>query len=198
MSGQRKAPNRLSHETSPYLLQHADNPVGWYARGTGATEKAKSADKPIILTTGYAACHRGHVMEKESFANPDVVSRMNRVFARVTVEREERPDLDSICIVAPLQITIVDSDEHPGTRLMIDSIREFDIIKIFMMRAGGRETETALKKRCPGVPAFDLAPQRPQATVCADTAWPPVLEGPQALRSALTELQATQSSGGGR
>ncbi|HEX6268157.1 MAG TPA: thioredoxin domain-containing protein [Burkholderiales bacterium] len=88
--------NRLSRETSPYLQQHADNPVDWYPWGEEALERARSEDKPILLSVGYSACHWCHVMAHESFEDPQVAAVMNRLFVNVKVDREERPDLDQI------------------------------------------------------------------------------------------------------
>ncbi|APR79557.1 Thymidylate kinase [Minicystis rosea] len=88
--------NRLASSSSPYLLQHADNPVDWYPWGTEALEKAKREDKPILLSIGYAACHWCHVMEHESFENEDTARLMNELFVNIKVDREERPDLDQI------------------------------------------------------------------------------------------------------
>jgi uncharacterized protein YyaL (SSP411 family) len=93
-------PNRLIHETSPYLLQHAHNPVDWYPWGPEALAAAKAADKPILLSIGYSACHWCHVMEHESFENPEIAGLMNDLFISIKVDREERPDLDSIYIAA--------------------------------------------------------------------------------------------------
>jgi len=89
-------PNRLALETSPYLQQHADNPVDWYAWGPEALERAKREDKPILLSVGYSACHWCHVMAHESFEDPRVAALMNRLFVNVKVDREERPDIDQI------------------------------------------------------------------------------------------------------
>jgi uncharacterized protein YyaL (SSP411 family) len=86
--------NRLANETSPYLLQHAANPVDWYPWGTEALNKAKAENKPIFLSIGYSACHWCHVMERESFENAAIAAIMNRYFVNVKVDREERPDLD--------------------------------------------------------------------------------------------------------
>ncbi len=88
--------NRLIYEKSPYLLQHAHNPVDWYAWRGDAFEKARAEDKPIFLSIGYSTCHWCHVMEKESFEDPEVASLMNEAFVSVKVDREERPDLDHI------------------------------------------------------------------------------------------------------
>jgi len=88
--------NRLAGETSPYLLQHKDNPVDWYPWGEEALARAKSEDKPILLSIGYSSCHWCHVMAHESFEDLEVASAMNELFVNVKVDREERPDLDQI------------------------------------------------------------------------------------------------------
>src|SRR5881296_617387 len=93
-------PNRLIHETSPYLLQHAHNPVDWYAWSPEALERAATEDKLILLSIGYSACHWCHVMERESFENPSIAKVMNENFVNVKVDREERPDLDQIYMSA--------------------------------------------------------------------------------------------------
>jgi len=89
-------PNRLANETSPYLQQHAGNPVDWYAWGPEALERAKREDKPILLSIGYSACHWCHVMAHESFEEAETAALMNRDFVNIKVDREERPDLDQI------------------------------------------------------------------------------------------------------
>ena len=94
--------NRLIHATSPYLRQHAHNPVDWYEWGPEALEKARREDKPIFLSIGYAACHWCHVMAHESFENPDVAAVMNESFVNIKVDREERPDIDEIYMQATL------------------------------------------------------------------------------------------------
>jgi uncharacterized protein len=88
--------NRLAAETSPYLQQHAANPVDWYPWGAEALERARAEDKPILLSIGYSACHWCHVMAHESFEDPAVAEVMNRLFVNVKVDREERPDIDQI------------------------------------------------------------------------------------------------------
>jgi uncharacterized protein len=88
--------NRLGEETSPYLLQHKDNPVHWQAWSDATLAAAKGADKPILLSIGYAACHWCHVMAHESFEDPAIAERMNELFVNIKVDREERPDLDQI------------------------------------------------------------------------------------------------------
>ena len=88
--------NRLIHETSPYLLQHAHNPVDWHAWGPEALDKARAENRPILLSIGYSACHWCHVMERESFENEQIAALMNEHFVNIKVDREERPDLDHI------------------------------------------------------------------------------------------------------
>jgi uncharacterized protein YyaL (SSP411 family) len=97
--------NRLVHENSPYLLQHAENPVDWYPWGDKALDRARLEDKPIFLSIGYAACHWCHVMAHESFEDPEVAALMNENFINVKVDREERPDLDSIYMNAVVAMT---------------------------------------------------------------------------------------------
>ncbi len=95
-----RAPNRLIDETSPYLLQHADNPVDWYPWGDEAFAKAEAEDKPVFLSVGYSACHWCHVMAHESFENDEIAALMNEHFINVKVDREERPDVDQIYMTA--------------------------------------------------------------------------------------------------
>ena len=91
-----KFTNRLINESSPYLQQHAHNPVNWYPWGGEALAKARTEDKPILVSIGYAACHWCHVMEKESFEDEDTAAIMNESFINIKIDREERPDLDHI------------------------------------------------------------------------------------------------------
>ena len=93
-------PNRLARETSPYLLQHSDNPVDWYPWGPEALERAREEDRPILLSVGYSACHWCHVMERESFEDDATAAYMNDHFVNVKVDREERPDVDAIYMEA--------------------------------------------------------------------------------------------------
>ncbi|MCA9628327.1 MAG: DUF255 domain-containing protein [Myxococcales bacterium] len=97
--------NRLIHETSPYLQQHAHNPVDWYPWGVEALERARREDKPILLSIGYAACHWCHVMERESFENATTAALMNEHFVCIKVDREERPDLDDIYMAATVAMS---------------------------------------------------------------------------------------------
>src|SRR5262249_29741599 len=101
----RPMPNRLIHETSPYLLQHANNPVDWYPWGEEALARARAEDRPILLSIGYSACHWCHVMEHESFENDEIAPMMNAMFVNIKVDREERPDLDSIYMQAVQAMT---------------------------------------------------------------------------------------------
>ncbi len=97
--------NRLISETSPYLLQHAENPVDWFPWGPEAFEKARAEDKPVFLSVGYSACHWCHVMERESFEDETTAALMNRLFVSVKVDREERPDVDAIYMDAVQTLT---------------------------------------------------------------------------------------------
>jgi uncharacterized protein YyaL (SSP411 family) len=92
--------NRLAQETSPYLLQHRDNPVDWYPWGAEALARARELDRPILLSVGYSACHWCHVMERESFEDPETAAYMNEHFVSVKVDREERPDVDALYMEA--------------------------------------------------------------------------------------------------
>jgi len=105
-----RKPNRLIHETSPYLLQHAYNPVDWYPWGEEALNCSKAENKPILLSIGYSACHWCHVMEHESFENEEIARLMNEHFVCVKVDREERPDLDEIY----MQATLTMNQGHGG------------------------------------------------------------------------------------
>src|SRR3954468_15461758 len=97
--------NRLAEETSPYLLQHAANPVDWYPWGDEAFARARAEDKPILLSVGYAACHWCHVMERESFEDDATAELMNDLFVNVKVDREERPDVDAVYMEAVVSLT---------------------------------------------------------------------------------------------
>jgi uncharacterized protein YyaL (SSP411 family) len=92
--------NRLARETSPYLLQHSENPVDWYPWGDEALERARTGDRPLLVSIGYSACHWCHVMERESFEDPEVAAFMNDHFVCIKVDREERPDVDAVCMEA--------------------------------------------------------------------------------------------------
>src|SRR4051794_7194876 len=96
---------KLADETSPYLLQHAHNPVEWYPWGEEAFAKARAEDKPVFLSIGYSACHWCHVMERESFENDDIAAVLNEHFVSIKVDREERPDVDSIYMEAVQMMT---------------------------------------------------------------------------------------------
>ncbi|HYM51994.1 MAG TPA: thioredoxin domain-containing protein [Candidatus Dormibacteraeota bacterium] len=105
MSGVERHTNRLARETSPYLLQHAHNPVDWYPWGSEALERARVEDKPIFLSIGYSACHWCHVMERESFEDEALAEQLNRDFVPIKVDREERPDLDDVYMAAVQALT---------------------------------------------------------------------------------------------
>jgi len=97
--------NRLAQETSPYLLQHADNPVDWYPWGEEALSRARAENRPILLSIGYAACHWCHVMAHESFEDGETAALMNDLYVNVKVDREERPDLDGLYMDAVTALT---------------------------------------------------------------------------------------------
>src|SRR5450432_1126975 len=95
---QSTAGNHLANEKSPYLLLHSHNPVNWYPWGVEAFQKAVREQKPIFLSIGYYTCHWCHVMERESYSNPDIAAVLNRYFVAIKVDREERPDVDRLYI----------------------------------------------------------------------------------------------------
>src|SRR3954449_1680689 len=97
--------NRLAHEKSPYLLQHAHNPVDWYPWGEEAFARARETDRPILLSVGYSACHWCHVMAHESFEDEETARLMNELFVNVKVDREERPDVDALSMDAVVALT---------------------------------------------------------------------------------------------
>src|SRR5919106_24987 len=105
MSRNLLMPNKLAHETSPYLLQHKDNPVDWHAWGDDAFSRAREDDKPLLVSIGYSACHWCHVMERESFEDAEVAAVMNDLFVCIKVDREERPDVDAIYMDAVQAMT---------------------------------------------------------------------------------------------
>ena len=144
--------NRLIFEKSPYLLQHAGNPVDWYPWGEEAFNKAKKEDKPVFLSIGYSTCHWCHVMEHESFEDPEVAALMNEAFVCIKVDREERPDIDQIYMTVcqamtssggwPLTI-IMTADKQPffaGTYFPKESryqrIGMMDLIPAIDMKGG--------------------------------------------------------------
>ena len=106
--------NNLIHEKSPYLLQHANNPINWYPWGDEAFDKAKKEDKPIFLSIGYSTCHWCHVMAHESFEDTEVARIMNDNFIAIKVDREERPDIDSVYMTVCQALT-----NHGGWPLTI-------------------------------------------------------------------------------
>src|SRR5262245_48282375 len=101
--------NRLAGESSPYLLLHQHNPVDWYPWGEEALERARREERPIFLSVGYSTCYWCHVMERESFSDPETAELMNRHFVNVKLDREERPDLDEVYMAATQILT-----EHGG------------------------------------------------------------------------------------
>jgi uncharacterized protein YyaL (SSP411 family) len=115
--------NRLQHEKSPYLLQHAENPVDWYPWGEEAFTRAKREDRPVFLSIGYSTCHWCHVMAEESFEDPEVAALMNDTFVSIKVDREERPDIDHIYITVCQMMT--GSAGWPLTIIMTPDAKPF-------------------------------------------------------------------------
>ena len=107
--------NRLAAETSPYLLQHADNPVDWYPWGDAAFERARSDDRPVLLSIGYSACHWCHVMAHESFENAEIAALMNALFVSIKVDREERPDVNSVYMSAAQAMGVPVAGRSPSS-----------------------------------------------------------------------------------
>ena len=115
--------NKLSKEKSPYLLQHANNPVDWYPWGEEAFEKAKQENKPIFLSIGYSTCHWCHVMEHESFENKTIAELMNKYFVCIKVDREERPDVDKVYMSAVQ--TMIGSGGWPLSVFLTPDLKPF-------------------------------------------------------------------------
>ena len=139
-------PNRLINETSPYLLQHANNPVDWHAWGPEALELSRSQDKPILLSIGYSACHWCHVMERESFEDEAIAALMNENFISIKVDREERPDLDAVYMEAVQMLT--GSGGWPMTVFLTPQGRPF---------YGGTYFPPVDRQNMPGFPRLLLA-----------------------------------------
>jgi uncharacterized protein len=159
--------NRLAQETSPYLLQHKDNPVDWHPWGAEALERAREEDRPILLSVGYSACHWCHVMERESFEDPETAGYMNEHFVNVKVDREERPDVDAIYMEAVQSISghggwpmtvFLDPDGVPfygGTYFPPDTSRgmpSFQMVMEAVVHAYETQREE-IRERAPGVRA---------------------------------------------
>jgi uncharacterized protein YyaL (SSP411 family) len=140
-------PNRLIHEKSPYLLQHARNPVDWYPWGDEAFEKARNEDKPVFLSIGYSTCHWCHVMARESFQNPRVAALMNEAFVNIKVDREERPDIDQVYMAAALALT--GSGGWPLTILMTPEKKPF--FAATYIPPGGEPGQTGLTELIPRI-----------------------------------------------
>jgi len=173
-------PNRLASATSPYLRQHADNPVDWYPWGEEALERARSENKPILLSIGYSACHWCHVMAHESFEDPAVASAMNERFVNIKVDREERPDLDQIYQTAHGLLTRR-TGGWPLTVFLTPSGEPFFAGTYFPKE--GRY----------GLPGFlDILPQIESAYREKGTA---IAEQSRNLADAMTSLEPTQPTG---
>jgi uncharacterized protein YyaL (SSP411 family) len=167
--------NRLASESSPYLLLHAENPVDWYPWGEEAFERARREDRPIFLSVGYSTCYWCHVMERESFSNPDIARQMNEGFVCIKVDREERPDVDEIYMVATQLITR--SGGWPNSVFLTPDLKPFFAGTYFPPRDGL------------GRPGF------PQVLRGVREAW--LLQRPELLQQADAVAEAMQASLGG-
>ena len=127
--------NRLVNESSPYLLQHATNPIDWFPWGTEAFEKAKREDKPVFLSIGYSTCHWCHVMEHESFSDKDVAALLNQNFISIKVDREERPDIDHVYMAVTQALT--GSGGWPMTIILTPDKKPFYAGTYFQKPAAG-------------------------------------------------------------
>src|SRR5215469_3837601 len=157
--------NRLAGETSPYLLQHSENPVDWYPWGEEASSRARAEDRPILLSVGYSACHWCHVMERESFEDQETAAYMNEHFVNVKVDREERPDVDAIYMEAVQEISgqggwpmtvFLDPDGVPfygGTYFPPDESRGMPSFRMVMEAVVDtfENRREELRERAPGV-----------------------------------------------
>jgi len=178
--------NRLAQETSPYLLQHRENPVDWYPWGTEALERAREEDRPILLSVGYSACHWCHVMERESFEDAATAAYMNEHFVSVKVDREERPDVDAIYMEAVQAISghggwpmtvFLDPEGVPfygGTYFPPDESRGMPSFRMVMeavvdaferQREEIRERAPGTKARLGAVGVIEPSPEPPEAAV---------------------------------
>jgi uncharacterized protein YyaL (SSP411 family) len=176
--------NRLAQETSPYLLQHRENPVDWYPWGEEALGRARGEDRPILLSVGYSACHWCHVMERESFEDPETAAYMNEHFVNVKVDREERPDVDAIYMEAVQSMTgqggwpmtvFLDPDGVPfygGTYFPPDEGRGMPSFRMVMeavvdaferKREEIRERATGTRERLGAVGLIEPSPERAEA-----------------------------------
>src|SRR5499433_2937704 len=135
--------NRLAQEKSPYLLQHAHNPVEWYPWGEEAFAKARRENKPIFLSTGYSTCHWCHVMAHESFENEEVATIMNREFVNIKVDREERPDVDRVYMTFVQATT--GSGGWPMSVWLTPDLKPFVGEPIFLRRS---DMVSQLSKKC--------------------------------------------------
>ena len=179
-----RMPNRLAQETSPYLLQHRDNPVDWYPWGEEALARARDEDRPILLSVGYSACHWCHVMERESFEDAETAAYMNEHFVNVKVDREERPDVDAIYMEAVQEISgqggwpmtvFLDPDGVPfygGTYFPPDEGRGMPSFRMVMeavvdafarRREEIRERAPATRERLGAVGVIEPSPEPPEA-----------------------------------
>ena len=154
--------NRLATESSPYLRQHAGNPVDWYPWGEEALRVARETDRPILLSVGYSACHWCHVMAHESFEDARIAALMNELFVNVKVDREERPDLDAVYMQAVQAIT--GQGGWPMTVFLTPGGAPF---------FGGTYFPPSRAGACPGFPPSSAPPTTPSGTAAPTSNEPP-------------------------
>ena len=176
-----KNQNRLAYEKSPYLLQHAENPVDWYPWSEEAFEKAKKENKPVFLSIGYSTCHWCHVMAHESFEDPEVAKKINETFVSVKVDREERPDIDGVYMTVcqmmtgsggwPLTIILTPNKEpffaatyipketqfgRVGMLTLIPRIGELWLTQQAEVLSSANQITASLQNNTPGAPGEDV------------------------------------------
>ncbi len=186
--------NRLARETSPYLLQHKDNPVDWFPWGDEALVRARELDRPLLVSIGYAACHWCHVMERESFEDEQIAELMNRSFVPIKVDREERPDVDAICMDAcqainghggwPLNVfltpeqtpffagTYFPPDQRPGApswRMVLQAVSEAWMNRRDQVREQGARLAGSIVTAATATPASPTQGERVSTSSIADS-----------------------------
>ena len=192
--------NALEGETSPYLLQHANNPVNWYPWGQDALDKAATEDKPILLSIGYSACHWCHVMAHESFEDPETARLMNEQFVNIKVDREERPDIDKIYQAAqhlltqnqggwPLTMFLTPDDRVPfsgGTYFPIEARHGLPAFKDILVRVAAAYRDRGSEIRAQNAQVIDALNrmQQPPAAATGELLEAPLqMAGAQAARA---------------
>ena len=171
--------NRLARESSPYLLLHRDNPVDWYPWGEEAFARARAEDKPIFLSVGYSTCYWCHVMERESFSDPEIARQMNEGFVCVKVDREERPDVDEVYMAATQLISRAGG--WPNSVFLTPDLKPLDSARTVLflqsrgawmqvMTPGGKAVWARVPKPAP-VPKPSKRPSSKASSVAVPKVW---------------------------